>query len=378
MATESITPPPAAAPTPRRGLPALTVALLALALAAFGAWQSWRTERAQAQRDNGIAGEQASLGARADAAARDASASKQGLETLAQKVADADAVNRSLREEVLGLGERARIVEDAVGSLAERRLDGAAALRVNEAEFLLRMGQERLTLFGEPAGTVAAWRLADAELAAMDDPVFAGVRQTLAAEIAQLEQAGHDRRAPRLAALERLADAAATLRPRIGIADRAPAVAGGAPWYARALDALGQFVRVHRIDPAGGALLSPLNVDAARSALELELLLARAALVVGDEPRHAAALIRARQRLAASFDTGQPAVRDGLATLDAAIAAAGSEPSPAAPQALQELRNLRAARALADSVPRPAPAPAPAPEPQVEVEAETPAEDDTP
>jgi uroporphyrin-3 C-methyltransferase len=366
MATEQITPPPAAAPVTRRGFPALVLALVALGLAAFAAWQAWQLDRSQAQRETGIAGEQASIAQRADDAARAAGAAKQALDALAQKVADAEAVNRSLREEVLGLGERAKIVEDAVSSLAERRLDGAASLRLNEADFLLRLGEERLMLFGDNAGTIAAWRLADSELAAMDDAVFAGVRQTIAAEIAQLEQAGQERRAGHLAALERLTDAAGSLPARRGLADTAPAPGSDGAWYSRALDALAQFVRINRVDPGDAALLNPLNVESARHALELELLLARAALVMGDAERHAAALARARQRLAASFDGDDGAVRDGLAALDAAIAAAGRAEPPVPGRALQELRNLRAARALADSSPRTAPAaeletPAPAP-----------------
>ena len=53
-------------------------------------------------------------------------------------------------------------------------------LKLNEAEFLLLMGAERLRLFGDVGATLEAYRLADATLASMDDPLAAGLRLLLA------------------------------------------------------------------------------------------------------------------------------------------------------------------------------------------------------
>lgn len=343
---------PAASPR-RRALPALGRPLLALAVLAalaIGGWRGYMLVRERGEALAGLDAARAGAEQRLQAASTEVAAMRREVDALNRRLADAEAVNKSLREETLGLGQRANLIEDAVASLAERRMAGAVALRLNEAEFLLRLGQERLTLFGDPAATVAAFQLADAELAAIDDPALAGVRQTIAAELAALKASEAAQPAVHLAALDRLALAAPTLPARstpqaVVVAD--PATSG---WWNRALSVLGQFVRVRRLDPADAALANPLNVVAAREALGLELLLAKAALAAGDAPRYRAALEAVHARLSASFDPQAPAVREGLAAIDAARSAAGAESMPVVGKAIQELRNLRATRALAEIV----------------------------
>jgi len=365
----------AAAPAARRNgvawLFALVV-LLALVLAVPAAWRVWTTVRHQGAT---LAEANAARERDADVLARqagDIAALRRELDTLSRRLGDSEAVNRALREEVLGLGERAKLVEDAVTSLADRRMAGAVALRLNEAEFLLRLGQERLALFGDSASTIAAFELADAELAQLDDPMFASVRQTLAAELATLRE----RPAPGVDASVRI-DAVARVLPQLP-ARRAPAAMDAAAsdddaWYARALRELGRFVRIRRIDPAGPALASPLDVEFARSVVALELVLARAGIAAGDFPRARAALERAAERLDAGFATNDDAVGRARGELVAISRALDGAQLPVPGGTLSELRNLRATRALAQPMasdvvvaPAPAatPAPAFAPEPQ--------------
>ncbi len=342
-----------AVPTRRRAVPALGLPLLVLALLAALAWGGWRGYALVRERGDALAGldaARANAEQRLQAATTEVAAMRREVDALNRRLADAEAVNKSLREETLGLGQRANLIEDAVASLAERRMAGAVALRLNEAEFLLRLGQERLSLFGDPAATVAAFQLADAELAAIDDPALAGVRQTIAAELAELAASAASQPAVHLAALDRLAIAAPTLPARTTPQASVAVDDGMSGWWDRALSVLGQFVRVRRLDPGDAALANPLNVVAAREALGLELLLAKAALAAGDAPRYRAALESVRARLIASFDPQAPAVREGLAAIDAARSAADAQAVPAVGKAIQELRNLRATRALAEIV----------------------------
>ena len=78
------------------------------------------------------------------------------------------------------MGERAALLEDAVARLADNRLRGEVMLRLNEAEFLLLLGEERLRLFGDVPAAIQAYNLSEAALASLDDPVLATLRQTLA------------------------------------------------------------------------------------------------------------------------------------------------------------------------------------------------------
>ena len=116
---------------------------------------------------------------------------------LGQQQNASNATNKVLREEFLGMGERAALLEEAVARLAQSRLGGESALRLNEAEFLLAMGSARLKLHGDVAGTIAAFKLAEDALAGLDDPTLSTLRQTLVEEQAQLHELGADPRLSR-------------------------------------------------------------------------------------------------------------------------------------------------------------------------------------
>ena len=108
---------------------------------------------------------------------------RRDADTLRARLDDAAKVNQSLREQLLGLTERARLVEDAVANLADKRLSGHDALLLDEAEMLLALGGERYTLFHDADAAIAAYRLADTAFAEMDDAAFSTVRQSVSAEI---------------------------------------------------------------------------------------------------------------------------------------------------------------------------------------------------
>jgi uroporphyrin-3 C-methyltransferase len=343
-----------AAASRRRPLPlALTVSLLALAGAGWSLWDAHvlRRDLADAERARQEQSDQlARLG-------RDGAEALRQVQALERRLADADGVNQSMREEVLGLGERARLLEDAVARLAERGMSGAVLLRLNEAEFLLRMGEERLALFGDAAATIAAFQLADAELAALEDPLFTGVRQRIAADIAALSALPRVDRSALLSRLDAVGDALPRLPTRTAMAaGPAPELAPTAGWFERTAAALARFVRVRAIGDGTGTLVNPLDADAARAAVAIELSLAKAAILVGDEPALRSATERARRQLAATFAGDAPPVQQALTALDAVLATPTQPAWPDVGGALVELRNLRATRALTEGV-RPAPAP---------------------
>lgn len=325
---------PAPDPAPRRsGGPAIAIALLALAAGGAALWLAYTVKQGQADAQAALRGE---LQARVDELARGAEQRKRDVDALRARIADADGVNKSVREELLGLGERSRHLEDAVANLAEQRLSGRDALAMNEAEFLLQLAQERLSLFHDVHSAIGAYRLADSALAAAEDPVFASLRQTIGAERQALEASKPAETQATLSALERLRTRLPELSRQTG-AEQAAAPASRWQTF------LSQFVRVsHRDD----ATVAPRDVELVRSLSALDLRVAEAALLAGDADGYAAALKRAREGVAAGFDANAAAVRETLAELDRLAAQPLAPALPELGTALKELRNLRATRAL--------------------------------
>jgi uroporphyrin-3 C-methyltransferase len=267
-------------------------------------------------------------------AERTADQRKREIESMRARLADADTVNKGVREELLALGERSRHLEDAVANLAEQRLTGRDALALNEAEFLLQLAQERLELFHDAQAALAAYQLADSALAAAEDPVFAGVRQTISAEKQALEAARPLDTNATLGALERVRANLATLPPKKS------ATAAAAPSRLEAL--LQQFVRISNDDTP-----ERRDVELTRTLAAIDLRAAEAALLARDPPAYTAAIARARASIAGAFDNGAQPVKDDLAELEKLGAAPFAPALPELGSALRELRNLRATRALA-------------------------------
>lgn len=343
------------APTParRRGIGVWLIALIALGIAAVSLWRVYLVENGQSVAQNAI---RTDLTTRLDDTTRALDQRKRELDSLRARVADADGVNKSVREELLGLGERSRHLEDAVANLAEQRLSGRDALALNEAEFLLQQAQERVALFHDAQSALAAYRLADSALAAAEDPVFASVRQAISAEARALEASKPVNTQTALATLERIRGSLATLPP-----PGAPPRAAAAPrsrWQAF----IAQFVRVSHNDDT--STFADRDIGMVRSLSAIDLRAAEAALLARDADGYTAALKRARVDIAAGFDTQSTPTKTALSDLDQLASVPLSAAPPELGGALRELRNLRATRALAPpavSTPSNAPALPPAP-----------------
>lgn len=317
-------PSPASSVPPRRsragGL--LWLLLFALLLAAAGGygWMRWQAQQAR------IASQAEQL-RQAEAARLDALRNAQAAQ--AQRLQQAEATNRVLRDELLGIGQRAALLEDSVSKLADPDRHGAQSLRLDEIELLLGIGQQRLQLGDDIDGARRALALAAPLLAGIDDPAYLSLRQTLAQEQAAMEALGADPRVRAYGMLDAL---------MAGV-EAAPVVAtpgdARAPWYRRLL------ARIVRIQPTASAGLDQRpDREAAIAAVQVEASLARAAIERRDDAALASALARidaGLQRLLA----GSPA----LARKHRLIAELKALPlraaSPLAGTTLQQLRALR-------------------------------------
>ncbi|MEJ7746393.1 MAG: hypothetical protein WKF61_06505, partial [Luteimonas sp.] len=116
--------PRASLPAPRRHSPAVLwlAVLLLLVFACWRGWQWWQARTASAQAElSGTTQQLLAMDSRIDALRRD-------QRTQAQRLQGADATNRVLRDELLGIGQRAALLEDSLSRLADPDHTGVQAL----------------------------------------------------------------------------------------------------------------------------------------------------------------------------------------------------------------------------------------------------------
>lgn len=324
-------------PAPRRGGGALAVAILislaALGAAGYTAWTVWDM-RKDLGAANGLHGQVDTLQATVDGL-RDDNAN------LRRRLSDADGVNRSAREEVLGMSERTKNLEDAVANLSERSLSGHDAMLLDEAESLLRMAKERFALFGDASGALSAYDLADKALAAVNDTAFSAVRQNVTAEREALTSIAPAARSTDLSTLADLRAQIPTLPLRN--ADAANATAPDRSFWQRAGDALGSIVTISHDD---GTPMGLADDRIARELAALDVAHAESAVLAYDDVGRNAALKRVEATLAARFDPASPAVQAAKARVTALLGSQAKGPEPRLGAALTELRNLRSVHAL--------------------------------
>jgi uroporphyrin-3 C-methyltransferase len=302
--------------------------LVAVALAA-GAW--WWKSRPVA--DPGPDLSPAALDARLLDAEQAVVTLRRTQGSLEQKLTDTTARTGLLRDEVLGVGQRAAILEDSLRELASQATDGREALRLDEVEMLLGLAQARLDIAGDLAGAIRATAMAREALMPLTDPQFISLRQTIAQELAALRELPADPRVRAAAELDALQAALPTLSSR---APGAPVTSdSGATGWQRLLDAVVQ------VRPSGAQdLVSPADRATGEAALGLEIALARLALERRDEAGFRAGLERVDAWLARLY--ARDAAFERQAERLQALADLPLVPDlPMQGAALQQLRDLR-------------------------------------
>jgi uroporphyrin-3 C-methyltransferase len=312
-------------PARRSRAPIAWLVVLLLVLAAAWGWHQWRT-RTDTARAAAFDSEQrqAALEARVETLRTE-------QRTNAQRLQQAEATNRLLRDELLGISQRAALLEDSVSKLADPDRHGAQALRLDEVEMLLGMGQQRLRLASDLDGARRAYALAAGLLDGIDDPAYLTLRQTLAQERSALDAQGVD---PVRTASAKLA----TFEAQLARLPATPAMrdAGDKPWWSRVASRLVDVQPSDRVQ-----LRAASDRAAAMEALGIELTLARAALERRDTAAWRAAIARADAWLPRLWPDS-PALREQRKQLKALGAQSLALASPVVGTTLAQLRSMRA------------------------------------
>ncbi|WP_363799477.1 hypothetical protein ABU614_04695 [Lysobacter firmicutimachus] len=322
-------PPPSAPPPPRRGSAAWFWLIVVLLLAAGGGWFGWREwQHRQAE----VRAAEADADQRLEALNQRLDTMRTNQEAQNRRLVQADNTNRVLRDELHGIGQRAALIEDSVSKLADPDRHGAQAMRLDETELLLTLGQQRLLIAGDLEGARRAYALAGGVLDGIDDPAYLSLRQTLLQESAALKELGIEPRVQAMAKLDALAQGLS-----LPAATPAQAAAADAPWWKRAF---GVLIDVQPRDRS--IATHPDDRAAALAGLQLEITLARAAAERRDVEGYRAALKRA-EAWVLRLSPPSPAQQRQLAQLRELAALPLSLSVPTLGTTLQQLRQLRTA-----------------------------------
>lgn len=360
--------PPPAPPegTPRKPFPwplaalvsGSAVLLVAGAAAYRQGMQSLEGLQRADQRIAETAQRQQQLQAEIDAVRNALDAQRREVEAQAVAVAaqqrEAQAQQQVMARQQLGietererLRQKAADLTESVAAVHRRLGRDATGWMVAEAEYLMQVAAQRLTLFRDPVAAAEALRLAERRLVETGDPGWSTALELLADEIAALSVL----KLPDVAALATelwgLGEQAAALRtPAAGpMALPRAALAGEgeeSAWRKVLRDGWEGFrslVVIRRHNQPVAALLPPEQGVYLTHHLRLEIEAARLALLRADPALYRASLANAASLLATWFDPADPAV----ASLAQSLGRLGSvDVRPALPDITPSLRALRA------------------------------------
>ncbi len=323
---------------PRAGRLAIAIALLALAATTTQWLGSAGRNAAERARAEELSKTQRRLSALEGRIQRE----HDDLERLMQKIGAAGSAEDSL------IGRIARL-EDATA-----KLPGGERVRllwlIEQAEYFMRIANAQESLAGDSAGALTALKIADEHLRDAADPRLTPVRRLVASEIAAL------RSVPRVDAeglVLKLAALSASL-PRLPRKQAAPAAFSAAPAAAPAVELSGteravqalrsaftSIVSVRRTDAPAPTLLSEESAELLMRSLELELQMARLALLRGEPAIYRVALANVRQGLERYFDLASTEGAGALAAVDELARAPLPESLPDVSASLTELLRVK-------------------------------------
>jgi len=348
------------------------IALAAVAAAAFFGYQYWlqlqddlaalNVRLQEAQNQQQVLNQ--SLQGASEALRAQEAALGQQKGTLAEQQTAVDEARAAFRQqeqklaaENLNLQERETELRAAVADVHRRVGRSGTQWMVAEAEYLLRIANDRLILARDTDSARVALGLADQRLRDTKDPGWTGVRDQIARDIAKLSSfqapdiAGLSARlAALIEQIPQLKIATTTIGPERTLPARVAREPGERSWQTLIDDVwagLKDSVRIRRRDEPVSAMLAPEQQFFLYENLKLHLEAARLGLARGDQP-----LFRDNLAIAADWLKKYFEADDSSAT---AIASAIDEMTeieirPEMPDVSQSLRTLQVRKKLMEEI----------------------------
>ncbi|MCI0510044.1 uroporphyrin-3 C-methyltransferase [Chromohalobacter marismortui] len=307
---------PPAGPTSQSGsgrglaLVALVVAVVVAIVLVLGLGYGWK--RLQAQQT-----QQAELANTVDANA-------QAIEKLRQRLDRREQAFASLRDDFQAYRKELDANLDKVlAELAEEQEADPREWLYAEAEYLLRLANQRLRLERDVRGAKALLETADQRLAKADNPALIPVRRAIQSELAALDSVPTVDRTGLYLALMAQQEQLATLPLEQEVEemaaqkdDQAPLKGGWREQLAQLGGELKDLVVIRRHDEALEALVTPEQESYLRQNVRLLLEQAQLALLKAEPKLYQASLGKAITLIERYYDTQQEAVKASLERLE--------------------------------------------------------------
>ncbi|MGH8049289.1 MAG: uroporphyrinogen-III C-methyltransferase [Arenimonas sp.] len=333
MIDDSETTTEASGPILRRPSLWIFILLLVAALVALGLWQPWSMPEKPV---DALDLSPEALDARLLSTEQQLQRAQRLQQSLEKKLADAQSRTGLLRDEVLGVNQRAAILEENVREMAKEQNSSRQSVQMEALELLLILADARINVDGDLPGALRAMRLANEVASDIRDSQMINVRQSLLQEMQMLSSAT-DRKPIAAGELDALEATLPQLAARLpGQTDAASKI--GRNGFQRLLDAM---VQVRSADEQ--SLLGANDRSAAEAALSLELALARSALNKRDNNNFQASIRRIDSWLKRLYADG-PVLRERRAKLSALAKQDIRLNLPTAGSSLQLLRSMSAQR----------------------------------
>ena len=303
---------------------AVLLAVIALAIAGYTAFERWRSTDDSGARDHlaAIEGLDRRTSQSSDALA--ALTLRVGQITHPDFSADIEAVRRDVDDQLRllnSLPTRMATIENSVASLAGISAGARETFLLAEAEYYLQIANAQLQLANNPQLASLALGMADERVTQLSDPGLTAVRRAIADELAALEvmeKPDLEGATLTLASLARVVESLplASLTPREDSSNEDETEQSGVDraWDS-VKDAMSGLIKVTPPDQAKLALVSPDAEYFLRNNIALQLQIARLALLRGEQAIFEQTLDDTSAVLNNYFDAGSEQVASAQLTI---------------------------------------------------------------
>jgi len=329
-------------------------------------------------------------GAELAALQRRIEADRSKMAGVEQAISEQLARSRSLQAATESMQGRLMAAEAALTGMATRELDAGGELDIAEVDYLLRLANERLKLFSDPVAADQALEVADMHLAALDNPMYLGVRQDIALarrELASVTVPDYLAIAGQLDSIQQ--EIVALPFSEDDPLTKNPEPAQGDGWWEKVKRVFSNLVTVRRSTDEENKRISLQDTDYIRQRVWLQLEIAHLSLMQRDQAAFRTSLERAGESISTWFDTGDSGYQtvkqgiDGLMALEIEVdvpditapwstlrllRASQSQPTPAT--RLEQQSSAAEPETESESGSESEPETDPVPEPEMEAEGE--------